>query len=499
MTLPLPQALARPSRGTTLIVTLAGCAVLLGASLTLLAPWQTCAAAAALLAAIVAGRVWRATSNLQLWHAMSALAVGGYIVLNYGFTNLSVAHVLIGHALMFAALGLRMFQGGPLFRAALYEPGTLAIFALIAFSLGHLATDVPQYGLYAVRDTSVFVEGIFLLLGMLWASDKRASRVMLKVLAAIFVVNFAYSLTSPWGQFLADHSPSSGVFLQVPLLGMYAETSLSLLCGAFFCLLIAGPVLGWPRWLVTLLTTGQLFGLAIHQHRSVYIALAVGIVALVLVGEFRGLMSILVSVGIAGAVLLLLTSVAGVVISGRVGPVNVDFLQEHVESLLLTPGTPAVSTIYDREKWYQQVFDQLNASVPAMTYGLGFGKPLINFRVAHGVKVRQPHNTNLTVLARLGVIGAVLWLLLHLAILWRFAQAFRNRHIMPQTTWRILVWLFLNYVFSLMVTSVQPYLEFSYGAIPFYFVTGFALGMVRWQTPALKRVRPAADRVGAAA
>lgn len=44
----------------------------------------------------------------------------------------------------------------------------------------------------------------------------------------------------------------------------------------------------------------------------------------------------------------------------------------------------------------------------------GFGKPLLeHMATRQGVAVRQPHNTHLSVLARLGLVGVAFWILFH--------------------------------------------------------------------------------------
>jgi hypothetical protein len=43
----------------------------------------------------------------------------------------------------------------------------------------------------------------------------------------------------------------------------------------------------------------------------------------------------------------------------------------------------------------------------------------------------------------------------------------------------LILWLFLHLVVALLETSVQPTLEFSHGAIPFFFLQGLAIGIMR--------------------
>jgi hypothetical protein len=54
----------------------------------------------------------------------------------------------------------------------LRDPAMLSLLALMCFSTIHLTTDIAVNGMYAIRDSSLFFEGIFLLLGLLWAREE---------------------------------------------------------------------------------------------------------------------------------------------------------------------------------------------------------------------------------------------------------------------------------------------------------------------------------------
>jgi hypothetical protein len=142
-----------------------------------------------------------------------------------------------------------------------------------------------------------------------------------------------------------------------------------------------------------------------------------------------------------------------------------------------------VGGVYARLEWYSEVWKRASSNTRNLVVGEGFGKPLISFHDQEGVEVRQPHSTHLSVLARLGLLGAAFWALFHFSILHRFLYAFRRRRYLRKESSDLVLWLFLFYLLAMILTSVQPYLEFSYGAIPFYFLIGFALGIMRWQLP----------------
>jgi len=257
--------------------------------------------------------------------------------------------------------------------------------------------------------------------------------------------------------------------------------------GALFCLWLGSYVTRLPNWIWSLLVVAQLCALTIHQARSMYLGIALVLVLLSVLGEIRKVAKLAVVVSLCLLAVLFFTSVLGIEIEGRIGPANLAFLEAHARSLLLERGAPEAGSIEGREHWYADVWDRVQSSPANLLFGEGFGEPLttsvVDVAGNQGVAVRQPHNTTLSILARMGVLGLAAWLIFHLLILKRFFAVFRSRSRLDRKSYGLILFLFFFYFLSMLVTSVQPFLEFSFGAIPFYFLTGFALGVMRWQLP----------------
>jgi O-antigen ligase len=304
----------------------------------------------------------------------------------------------------------------------------------------------------------------------------------MKWLMVILLFNTFYSLTFPWQQRIQAWSPTSGVFLQIPLFGHYRGNYLYLGLGTLFYLFLSREVVKWPRWIVVLLAMAQLFGLAILQARQMYVALLVIIILLALIGETRKSMKLVTILGVPIVAVLVLT-VSGVEIPGRIGPVRADFFLEHFRSISGAEDTPGAK-VSGRFEWYDEVFGRIRKNP---WVGEGFGQPLITFENDQaGNAVRQPHNSTVTVLARLGIAGLVPWLALHFYILGRFFFAYRQRKRLDRRLKEFMLWLFMLYLVYMISAFVEPAFEFPSAAIPFYFFTGLALGLIRWQFPRAK-------------
>jgi hypothetical protein len=431
-------------------------------------------------------------SSLRTWQKLAFLAIAGYVVLNYGFTNWSLPigklGIPWGYLIAFGALGLAVRGRARDVRRFFHEPVARWFLALLGLTLLHWVVDLPRYGAWAIRDASFVIEGFFLLLGYLWATDGRKRGLFLKCLVVLFVLNLIYSMTFPWQYDLQDISLARGVFREVSLLGNYANNSLFLLTGALFFLLLGTRLTKWPRWLLLALTLVQVAWLLVFQSRTMYVATVLVVLVMMLFGEARrGLRTALwITAGFTS--LLLFLSLSGIKLHGRVGKVSANFLVEHSESMLLVQGTPAVGSAEWRLMLIPPLWARITSSAENLIWGEGYGLPLIDFHGENGAEVRQPHDTHLSVLARLGLIGLACWLLLHLSFSLLCLRAMKRTA--PGSFARLLfLWLFLFYLTGMLLTTTEPWLEFSYGAIPFYTVMGYTIGLLRSadQTPDSRR------------
>lgn len=418
--------------------------------------------------------------GLEGWQMPLLAALSGYIILNYGFENITIhaggLPLIISYLLMYVSLAMAIYLHRDWLAAALREPAMRCLLALIFITCLHLITDVPKYGLWAIRDASLCLDGIFLTLGFCWAKRTNSISSILQWLLPLLMVNLIYSFTFPWNEAIAAWSPSSGVFVDVPIFGNYRGNYVYLIPGALFCMILAKYCVRWPRWLLLLLAVAQIGGLAIHQARSMYLGLFLVMILLALFGKVKesgtlvgALLSVLV-------LIFLLTSVFQVQIQGRIGTINLAFFGEHLHSLSGAEGTPGAN-VEDRLDWADQAFDQIRAH-PIL--GVGFGMPLIDFVDDRtGGAVRQPHNSSISILARLGAIGFAFWVWFHASLLWAFIQAFRWRRFCDRQLLDLILWLFVFYVIFMIAASVQPGFEFPSACIPFYFFMGLTVGLVR--------------------
>jgi hypothetical protein len=423
----------------------------------------------------------------EAWQIITLVSLTGYVVLNYGFENLTVPlgplrFLPVGELLMGAALALAVLRyRGPVLRRALQNPPVLCILALLLVALIHLAVDLPDHGMYALRDSTFSFEALFLLLGILWAVKERNIELLAKWLLFLFVVTTIYSYTFPLAEQLQTWSPTSGPFHSVPLLGNYQDIAVYLLAGALFCVWVAPSVVKWPSWALRTMAIAQLAGLGILQSRTMYTGIALVLVLLVFLRETKPrsqfLSTIAWTLGVVVLAMLLL-SAGGWKVQGRLGTVDLSSLTKEVKSIWPSSAESLeLGHELDRGAWYGEVWDKAWSSPRHLLVGLGYGQPLIDFIADNGQPIRQPHNSTLTVFGRLGLVGLSIWLIFVFLVLKRLWNAVHGARTVEGVSCPLRLWFLAFSLLGLLDSMVQPYFEFSHSAVPFFFLVGVALGM----------------------
>jgi O-antigen ligase len=458
-----------------------------------------------LAAAITVLLLWLAVKymrrmGLELWQVLALSALSGYLLLNYGFENLSLHiggfPIIISYGLMYASLALAVLSRRHLIAKALKEPPILCALALLVLAFCHLVLEVPKFGVWALRDSTMCLDAIFMLVGLAWAMKRDSIVFVIRWLLVIFTLNMLYGFTLPWGEKIWSWSPESGVFLKVPILGNYNGTGDLLLAGALFSICVGSFVIKRPAWLMLFLAATQFLGVAITQVRRMYVGAVIVLIILVLLGEIKKFAKLFILVPVAILVILLATTVGGLEISGRIGPVNLAFFKDHIRSIHTSEGTPGSSI----ESRFSMVDEALERFYSHPVLGVGFGEPLLSdIDMTNSAASRVPHNSSLTYLARLGAIGLALWIAFHFCLIKRFVYTYRQRHSCDPRVYAFVLWFFLFYVLFMLASFVEPPFEFPSGAVPFYFLTGFTLGLMRWHlSPKSKNEHPLAVLVNTA-
>lgn len=421
--------------------------------------------------------------GLELWQMMMLIALSGYIVLNYGFENVSLhvggVPIIISYGLVYGALVLALLSNRQIIREALGEPVIVCAVILVALTLVHLIIDLPSYGLWAIRDGTMCFDAMVMIMGLAWAMKKDSVIFLGKWMVGLFALNALYCFTMPWAEKIWSWSPVSGIFLKVPIFGNFNGIGDLLVAGAMFCLCFGSYVVKRPAWLMTVLVMMQLLGVAIAQVRRMYIGIVLLLLILIFVGEAKKFVKFFALVPAAFAVVLLVTSVGGLEINGRIGTVNLQFFEDHLRSISGAEDTPGS----DPQSRVNMADEALGHFYSHPLFGVGFGQPLlseVDTNQEGGAITRMPHDSSLSYLARLGVIGILFWIAFHFCLIQKFVYTYRHRRSCDKRVYAFVLWVFLFYVICMIASFVEAEFEFPSTAVPFYFFMGFGLGLIRW-------------------
>lgn len=444
--------------------------------------WLGCLAGAVTL--VICWAIWKILrrAGLELWQVIAVTNISCYLILNYGYDNLCL-HVggfplPVAYGMMWTSFGMAAVAEWQSVVRTLREPALWCCFALLGLAFVHLVSDIPAFGSLAFRDATMCFDAMFLIFGMVWARKKDAPEFIPKWLLIMFTVNMFYSFTLPWAQTVWGWSPEGGAYMPVPVLGNFHGSGDLLLAGTVFCLCVGNLVIKRPGWLMSALAMGQLLGIGITQVRRMYLGIVVVIVILILAGEIKKFSKLFILVPAALAVLFAVTSIGGLEISGRIGKVSPQFFIDHLRSIggaEDTPGSDPQSRVIMANQAYKHFLAH-----PVL--GEGFGKPVVEIVDEEtGMPTRTPHNSTICYLARLGTVGILFWAAFHFCVCIRFFYAYLHRRSADKKVYSYVLWAFLYYVLFMMSSMVESPFEYPGVAIPFYFLIGTALGMIRWQ------------------
>ena len=253
----------------------------------------------------------------------------------------------------------------------------------------------------------------------------------------------------------------------------------SMTLGAF--LVLAKLVRPPSHWAATALKVTAFAGLAavaIAESRGVKVGIAVAVLAVVALCFGRGRLAKLQK-SLPGAILI------GVLAFGTyVGISNESFAEiTHMDRFAEITLEQRSGTSWWRVLWWHQLVDDVMTRSPL--FGLGFGQSLDIYNPyllgddQTRWPVRSPHNFNLTIFARMGIIGAAVWVLILVlgpaalfVRLWK--NGFHGHRYRTVRKEEILFWLVMLLT-SCGNASFGVLLEGPVLAIPFWCALGFAM------------------------
>jgi O-antigen ligase len=360
-----------------------------------------------------------------------ALLLGGYLFFNKSFAYLHVpgTPVFVGEIVLAIGIADLLRVRSPWYLLLRGSPILRVLLVFMALCTARLAADLPVYGLDAVRDSSIWYYGLFAF--VVAAAAVREPTFVPRLLRWYRRVLPWYFVWAPIAVVLSQIDALSSVYVpgsDTPI-NTFRPNDIGVNLGvgiAFLWLGVDRMVdAGSPRSRDALISIAGLLALLVSssQNRGGFVAAAgtLGIAFACLPAGRRRRLVLSVTAGL----LVVLTVVGTLDLRIHREPRDVS-LQQLAANLASIAGREESEQLSDtkewREKFWQQVVDDLLDSSAWLT-GLGFGPILperyevevgwTNFETSTR-PLRSAHNSHLTILARVGVPGLGLWLLLWL-------------------------------------------------------------------------------------
>ena len=404
----------------------------------------------------------------------------GYALLGRTFAYVGVPPLFIGEVML--ALGLVVVMRTPTLREALTARPSIALLLLMGLTLLRAVPFLSTYGLDTVRDAMQIGYGLFaFVVGALLLDRPERLRGLVLRYRRFTVVMLA-------------------LMWVIYLIGKLFETSIPNLPWTDNARLIevkAGDLMVHLAALTVFLMVG------LTRVRPLAVLMLAVTVGVVIVSSRAGMVAYGLSVGTAWllrpsgakvgrlaygfALLLVLGIAAGPIVSvnGGTRDVSVEQLWLNVKSIFGSSGTDTLDGSKEwREAWWGKIVDYTFHG-PYFWTGRGFGINLAEadgFSVSEEESLRSPHNGHLTILARMGVPGITLWVVLNLLWFASLLHAWFRARLARQWGWTGLFALVIAYWLAMLVNAAfDVYLEGPMGGIWFWTVWGVGLAAARLQ------------------
>jgi len=426
-----------------------------------------------------------------LWLKALLFVLFGLSLLGKGF-----AYLFLGE--MVLALGFLIFLQSRRVMLAFADP-VLLLWVIFAFwGFCRTVPFLSKYGIDAIRDSVLWSYGVFALLIVAFVNDssqisralntyRKVLRWYLPMVPILLIVGvwFVEEIpTLPWG----DHIRI--IWLKP------GEAAVHLAGTAVFGLLFRERRAGSQKRDLSIFGFVRFAGwslaalIAMFGTRGGLIAVLVPlmVVSAVRVRSVGVKVVALATIVIFLALPILELNLIKVKIGGR-RTFSSDQLVKNIESIVVTKGSSSSgleATKAWRLIWWQKII-RYTVFGPYRWTGKGFGVNLAAQDGPPGITsedyaLRSPHNGSMTVLARMGVPGILIWAALNFVFAFRLILGYRRATLSGSRFWSALdLWILCYWLASLIYSCFDVYLESPQGGIWFWSIIGFGVAALRVQ------------------
>ncbi len=407
--------------------------------------------------------------------------VGCFIILNEGFMQLRIppgsggSGAPVGELVLIIALcSINHMKVMPQFMRSIFIWPLLLWWVL---GIARAAAAFPEHGFWAIRDAAHVIESLYLYVGFAMAIKADQIERVFRWLPKILLIVGFYTLLYPFRDELREFSPTvvAAAGEARSLFFQFQGISLTALLAVAYLLIFQPRKAGPWVVLVAAILTGFVF--MFFQSRTVYLQIfALSMVLSITHGRAFRRSGTVICILIAA---LMALPALGIEMKGRLGEVvSIEFVLNHIIAIVGVSGEGvegAAAGLSLRTFWWLQIWRDVTSDTQKLLFGLGYGEPLVNF-IGDGIVVREPHNSYISIFARIGVVGLAAYLMVAFLLL----RAWRRAYVQcGRMGWKLgqdrLLLLLIFFLFTWIVATNQDTMERPYHTIPFYFMWGVTL------------------------
>ncbi len=415
----------------------------------------------------------------DMYIALLGVVLLGYALMGKGFAYLGFPPLYVGEIAFLGGI-IVFFRAGGSIAATAALPAVLLL-ALMALVLARTLPFLGVYGFNALRDSVIVIYGgfAFILIALLLEDARRIGivlryyRIVLVSLPAMFVGSLLFKY---WGEDIPE------LVGPVPILYTSPSGVGTHLAGVMVFALIGyrKVSIAWLfLWFATLAIVGA-------TNRGAMLAALVPVaVAMLALGRYRLMLASVVVIVSLFAVLLAFESAVGHFEEAKESlnrPVSAHQLFENAKSIIGQSGQQAEGTKQWRLNWWDIIVND-TIHGPNFWTGRGFGLNLADADGFAGTQerppTRSPHSAHMTMLARTGVPGLVMWLLVLVSWFAMMTRSFLTARVRGHKHWADLFVFIVCYELAILINaSFDVVLEGPMQGIWFWCLFGFGIGSV---------------------
>jgi O-Antigen ligase len=402
----------------------------------------------------------------------------GYAVMGKGFAYLGFPPLYTGEIAFL--IGAVVFLRSNVLVASLATLPGLLLVALLVWVLARTIPFVSEYGFDALRDSTVVMYGgfAFIVIGLLLEDARRIDTVLryyniLVVSLPAILVGFCFTVYG------AEYIPS--FFGPVGIVYQTTSAVGTHVAGTMIFVLIGYRRVTFLWFLVWLAT---LTVVAATNRGATLAALGPIVFAMLMLGRLRLLATTMLAVTGIFAVLLTVESTFQEWPAAEGREQRVVTAHQIIQNVQSIVGDSGEENVEGTKRWRLEWWDKIITDTlygPYFWTGKGFGLNLADVDGKQGADdgnpLRSPHNVNMTLLARAGVPGLVLWFLVLISWGTMMLRAMLVARTRGHKQWANLFLFVICYPTSILINALfDVTLEGPMQGIWFWCLFGFGIG-----------------------